>query len=98
MDQNNEQFRPEDQNPPPAQAGVEYYTTFVQPEEPTPKPRNKKALLISLLSAGGVLGQLLLGQFHDIQLAVGAQTLSVFRRRLDVEFLFHLAHADECYA
>ena len=55
MDQNNEQFRPEDQNPPPAQAGVEYYTTSAQPEEPTPKPRNKKALLISLLSAGGVL-------------------------------------------
>ncbi|MBQ8431540.1 MAG: hypothetical protein IJX28_01520 [Clostridia bacterium] len=53
MDQNNEQFRPEEQEPVPAEQGVEYYTEFPQGE--TPKPRSKKALIISLVSAGSVL-------------------------------------------
>ena len=50
------------------------------------------------LGPGGILGQALLGQFGELQPAIGPQALLIFGAGGQIEFLFQLAHTDEMYA
>ena len=47
------------------------------------------------LGLGWIGRQPLLRQLHHLELTVGRQALDVLRRRVDVKFLLHLAHADD---